>query len=135
MTMAQVIAQITTDLRGLLSCIVEQYWRTEPPKELTAFVQPSDRGPEESNFMGNVFSRDYSVDIYVEVPWDNKVTTAEAVDDAIEIIAQYVSDNRQLIPDYIMTLGSTRYAYVQRSEAGKPCWAAQQKIKIEYPEV
>lgn len=135
MTMEDVITLITTNLRSVLSCTVEEYWRTEPPKALIAYVQPSDRGPEKSNFTGNDFSRDYFIDIYIEVPWDNKVMTARALGAELELIANYVSNNRQLLPDYVMTLGETKYMYVQRSEAGKPCWAAKQVIKIEYPEV
>lgn len=133
MSMTTLLDGIVTELRAVESCIVEKYCRTKPPTALTIFVQPLDEAEEQTTGMGNNFGTGWHFILFVEVPWDDKSATGDALQAAIEIVRTWVAANRQYASGYVATVGRATYGYVQYPNAVNECFAAQVPLNFELP--
>jgi hypothetical protein len=133
------VSTLVTDLRTLFAsspdCVVEAYWRTETPKVLTACVVPMHQAGEHSAYMGNNFQDGWLVNVYVEKPWDNKTTTAEAVLDVAEALYVWASSNREYVTNYVTTVGRTSYVLINRPGRGDPTFCAIVPLQFDPPRV
>ena len=135
MTTKDVLDTIVTLLQAELSAPVEEYWRLEPPTQLTVFVQPKTEAAEKAVAVGDNFESGWEVSVIIEVPWDDKVATGASLDAAVESVKNVVQDNRQPISGaaYVMMYGEISYQFVQRPGASKPVFAAIVPYILTYP--
>ena len=102
MTYRELISDWTTILRAALSCPVEEYERLDPPTVLRVQVVEGDEGEGEENandlnkVSGGTHFQRMHVQMIVETPWDEKKTTAEALDTAVETIKAAIWANRTI---------------------------------------
>lgn len=135
--MSGLVGDVVTGLRTVLTCPVEQYWRIEPPAVLTCFVQPNSEPGESGRGIGPTWISGFVIDVYLEVPWDDKVTTGTNLSSAVETVKAWVAANRALVVDgsvdYVTKYGEIKYMFLTRPGAGKPAFAAKIPIIIEWP--
>lgn len=135
MTMGTLVSNLTTDLRALLSCPVEKYWRLEPPTVLTAFVHPNTESAETDIAIGNDFGTGWEVTLYVETPWDDKAATADAAQAIVDAVRTWVNSNRSYVSGYVLTCGLAPYAFVQRPSAAKPTYLITLPLRVALPRI
>lgn len=139
MTTKLLVSNLVTSFKTLLAtspdCVVEAYWRTETPTVLTACVHPVRRAAEEDVAIGNDFQTGWTVNVYVEKPWDNKVATAEAVLDVEEAILGWVNSNREYVASYVLTAGEVPYQIINRPGRGNPTFCAIVPLRFDIPQL
>ena len=133
MTMGALVTNLTTDLRTLLSCRVEKYWRLEPPTALTVFVHPNNEAAESDLSIGNDFGTGWEVTLYCETPWDDKAATADAAQAVVDAVRGWANSNREYVPGYVLTCGLAPYTFVTRPAAGKPTYLIALPLRFELP--
>jgi len=126
MTMADALDAIVTQLRTAFGeTPVEAFWRTEPPEAMTVYVTPRDESAERGRTIGNVWQQEYGIDVIVETPWDNTVSTGLAVLDAVETVKALVHGNRDIGGAEVARVGAIAYQFVGRSSQGRPTYSAR----------
>ncbi len=129
------LANLVTAYRTLLSCPVEAYYRTDTPSKLRAMVYPAREKAEEDMAIGNVFQTGWLINVLVEIPWDNKVSTADAVLDEVTSVQGWVSSNREYVTDYVLTCGDTSFQYIDRTGRGAFTFAVIVPLRFDPPNV
>jgi len=130
--MKSLVAQVTTLLRAATTDRVEQYWRLEPPEVLTYYVTDRSESSQRGHGIGNSWQETLSIDVVVEVPWDDTVATAEALNDAVEVVKAAVHANRDLSTTGITgRVEGTQYQFVIRAGVAQPCKAARIGVSYE----
>lgn len=135
--MSGLVGDVVTGLRTVLSCSVEQYWRIEPPTALTCYVQPKEEHAERGLGIGPTWVSGFAIDVILEIPWDDKVTTGTSLSGAVETVKTWIGSNRALVVDgsvdYVTRYDRIEYMFVTRPGAGKPSFAAIVPLIIEWP--
>jgi len=133
-TMATVVSTWTGLLRTALSpTTVEQYWRVEPPTTATVYVEPRTESAESGYAIGAHWASDYTVDVVIEAPWDDTVTTAEAVSALVEAVKTAVAANREVLTPLVSTHGQVDWRFAQRPGSGVPVRVAVVPIENRFP--
>lgn len=117
-------------LRAALTEPVEKYWRLNTPSTLTVFCQPSNQGAETGWAIGNTFRDFFTLDCYVETPWDDSEATAEAVDAVVVTIRGVVSANRDILTADVGTVTGATWFMAQRDAASDPVFGV--KVSVQY---
>lgn len=131
--MGALCARLAELLAGELgaSCQVERYVRLEPPRRLTLYVQPSSETGESSYALGNITQSRLEVKLVLEIPWNDRADTMDALLTATETARRAIRRNRDIAPLRSGMLGPTRYAWSQRSGAAVPTFCATVAVAFE----
>ena len=109
LTMTDLVRRVTEMLRADLTVTVEEYYRIDPPPTTqTVYVTQGDQPPEESLGIGNTWADTVRCTVIAEVPWDDRVATARALNATVEIIKALPQAHRDLYDTDGVTLLGTR---------------------------
>ncbi len=134
--MAAVVATWTEILRAapaLEGVTVEQYWRMETPDGPTVYVEPREESAETGFAVGPHWASDFVVDAIVEVAWDDRVDTAEALSAIVEAIKGVIAEERNTLAPLIATHGLIEWRYAQRPGSGTMVRLAVVPIECRFP--
>lgn len=132
-TLDDLMDQLITDLRALLSYSVEKWWRQEQPTVLTVYVHPEEELEEQARGIGNDFMTGWIVNCYVETPWDDKATTADTAQAVADSIRGWVNSNRSYVADTVLTCGRTPYGFVKREGTNKRTFLIKLPLRFRPP--
>ncbi len=109
LTMTDLVRRVTEMLRADLAVTVEEYYRIDPPPTAqTVYVMQDDEPAEEALGIGNTWADTVRCKVIAEVPWDDSVTTARALNATVETIKALPDDHRDLYDTDGVTLLGTR---------------------------
>ena len=133
MTTSTLVTQLVALLRAANAApVVEQYWRTEPPTQLTLYVHPLNETQEVGIHMSE-FGRERAVTVLAETPWQKPETEWPALVAAVEAVQAVCAANRQLEAGTILTFGPVSYAFAVRPGRSVPCQIADITVTLKQP--
>lgn len=134
--MATAVATWTGILRAapaLAGITVEQYWRMEPPVGPTVYVEPREESGETGFAIGPHWASDLTVDVVVEVAWDDRVETAETLSAIVEAVKAVIAEQRNVLAPLVATHGLIEWRYAQRPGSGTMVRLAVVPIECRFP--